>query len=195
MSDASVTQKYLVGLPPAVQHAAGTRDDGEPSLSVAELIDLAAPTAAELAYACGKGWIDVAGAVAIISAKRAAGIAVHESEDRLAAGQSSIAQFQQGAAALHAPEVAAQSYWAYILMSWGWRVRSQLRKPSTLVEAVYTSLDSPFALADFAWIARRWGPKVGFLKSRRAAQDAAWRQYLAEEAPYYRDRGLFQRAQ
>lgn len=183
-----------VGLPPAVQHAAQTRDDGEPHLSVAELLEIAAPTAPELAYACGAGWIDVAGAVDIIRAKAAAGISLHESEERMVAGQSSIAQFQSGAAELRTPEVAAKGYWTYVLMSWGWRVRGQVGKPSQLVEAVFTSLDSPFALADFAWMARRWGPKVGFLKSRRAAQDAAWQKYLAEETPYYRDRGLFQRA-
>lgn len=190
----SEASRNPVGLPPALQHAAQTRDDGEPRLTVAELIDIAAPTAAELAYACGKGWIDVAGAVDIIRAKAAAGISLHESEQRVAGGQSSIAQFQSGAAALRTPEVALQGYWAYVLMTWGWRVREKVRKPSELVEAVYTSLDKPFALNDFAWMARRWGPKVGFLKSRRAAQTAAWRRYLDEESPYYRDRGMFQRA-
>ena len=195
MSSGEAAYRNPVGLPPAVQHAAQTRDDGEPHLSVEELLHIAAPTAAELSYACEKGWLDVAGAIDIVRAKRAAGIALHESEQRLEAGQSSLAEFRSGAAVLRTPEVARQGYWAYVLMTWGWRVRGQVRKPSEVVEAVFTSLDSPFALADFAWMARRWGPKVGFLRSRRAAQNAAWQQYLAEESSYYRDRGLFQRAQ
>lgn len=183
-----------IGLPPAIQHAARTRDDGKPALSATDLVIIAPPTAGELAYACGRGWMDVVSTVDVIQAKRKAGIPLHESEELLAAGRSSLQQFQRGAAALRTPELSSRSYWTYVLMAWGWSVHGGIPNTSTFVEAVYTSLDKPFQLEKFAWMGRRWGPKVGFLRSRRSAQLRAWAAYLAEEEQYYRDRGFFQRA-
>lgn len=184
-----------VGLPSAVQHAAQTRDDGKPSLEIAELFEIGVPSAAELGYACGKGWLDVAQLAAILTAKRVAGIALSPAEERFAATETSVAQFTvEVAGEAKIPEVSLRDYWLYVFMLWGWRVRRQVRKGSELVEAIYVSLDQPHKLADFAWMGRRWGPKVPFLTSRRSRQLDLWKAYLDSEAEYFRDRALFRRA-
>jgi hypothetical protein len=181
-----------VGLPPALQHAAQTRDDGEPRLTVTELLSIAVPTAPELAYATRHGWLDFDQAVAVIRAKRERGANLHPSEERLAAGTIGLAEFAVETTREHVPDVAVASYWTFVLMSWAWRVRPHARRPSDLVEAVFTELDKPYSLEPFAWMGRRWGPKVGFLRSRQAAQQAAWRAYLDGESGYYADRAMLQ---
>lgn len=182
----------VLGLPSALQHAAQTRDDGKPSLTVEELLSIAVPTAPELAYAADKGWIDVVHAIAVVRAKRLSRASMQESETRLEAGSITLAEFVRETAAERAPLVAQETYWLYVFMCWGWRVRSQVRRPSDLVEAIYVSLDKPFQLEGFAWMARSWGPKVGFLRSRRRAQRKAWRAYLDSEAEYFGDRAVIQ---
>ena len=179
-------------LPSAVQHAAVTRDDGEPSLRVDALLSIAIPTVAELGHAVRKGWIAGADAVAIATRKSAVGADLHVSEQRLVAGEIGSEQFAVEAAAIKAPVAALTSYWVYAFMSWGWRVRAQVPKPSRVVEAVFIALDKPYQLEPFAWMARRWGPPVGFLRSRRRAQRLAWRAYLDSESEYYRDRSVLQ---
>jgi hypothetical protein len=79
-------------------------------------------------------------------------------------------------------------------MSWGWRVREVVPNRSRLVEAIFIALDKPHQIESFAWMARSWAPSVGFFKSRRKVQLAAWRTYLDAESGYYADRAAFQRA-
>lgn len=184
----------VLGLPSALQHAAQTRDDGEPALTVDELLSIAVPTPPELAYACEKGWIDLAQAIAVVRGKRLSRARMQESETRLEAGSISLAEFIVEASRENAPLVAQETYWLYVFMSWGWRVRSQVRRPSDLLEAIYVALDKPFQLEGFAWMARPWGPKVGFLRSRRRAQLRAWRAYLDSDGGYFADRAVIQGA-
>ena len=119
---------------------------------------------------------------------------MHESETRLEAGSITLAEFVKEAAAERTPKIAAETYWLYVFMAWGWRVRRQVRRPSELVEAIYVALDKPYPLEDFAWMARRWGPKVPFPQTRRRAQLKAWRRYLDTEAGYFGDRAVIQGA-
>ena len=184
----------VLGLPSALQHAAQTRDDGKPSLTVEELLSIAVPTAPELAYACDQGWIDIAQAIAVVKAKRLSRAGMAESETRLEAGSVTLAQFIVEAATERTPLVARETYWLYVFMAWGWRVRHQVRRPSELVEAIYVTLNKPFQLEGFAWMARSWGPKVGFLRSRRRAQLKAWRAYLDSDFGYFSDRAVIQGA-
>ena len=184
-----------VGLPSSVQHAAQTRDDGKPSLEIDELFAIGIPSAAEVGYACSKGWFDTAQATAILAAKVRGGISLSPAEQRLNAGQISVAQFAiEVAGEKKVPESSLNSYWLFVFMTWGWRVRLEVNKASELLEAIWIALDRPYQLADFVWMARRWGPKVGFLKSRKKVQLDHWRAYLDSEAEYFRDRAMFQRA-
>ena len=184
-----------VGLPSAVQHAAQTRDDGHPSLEIDELFAIGIPSAAEVGYACSKGWFDDTQARAILNAKLLAGIILSPAEQRLNSGETSVAQFAiEVAGEKKVPESSLKDYWLYVFMTWGWRVRRQVNKASELLEAIWIALDRPYQLADFVWMGRKWGPKVGFFKSRKEVQLDHWKEYLDSEAEYFRDRAMFQRA-
>jgi len=118
-----------VGLPSAVQHAAQTRDDGKPSLEIDELFGIGIPSAAEMGYACSKGWFDDAQATAILAAKVLAGVTLSAAEQRLHAGEISAAQFAiEVAGEKKVAESSLTSYWLYVFMTWGWRVRRQVNK-------------------------------------------------------------------
>jgi hypothetical protein len=184
-----------VGLPSAVQHAAQTRDDGKPSLEIEELFGIGIPSAAEVGYACSKGWFADDQARAILAAKVAAGVTLSPAEQRLNSGETSVPQFAvEVAGEKKVPESSLKDYWLYVFMTWGWRVRREVDKASELLEAIWIALDRPYQLADFVWMGRRWGPKVGFMKSRKEVQLDHWKAYLDSDAEYFRDRAMFQRA-
>jgi hypothetical protein len=152
------------------------------------------PTGAELAYGFRHGWVARADIVAIVKAKREAGVPMRELEEELLEVSSTdVDRFDEIMADLNVsdePTERRARVWLFLVLAALLENQSLVEDPLGMIEMLYADFDYP---DEIRGLVRFMPPPAGQEPVGIKGIEARWREYVERVGAEYRKRGNLQR--